>query len=139
MQIGALAIGADTCSKSTNAKRSEGGGVALTRVAYGLLAVRPRLLAHQLLFWRQLLVCRLLPGLSNPQSPLDKVFAMQWYKRVARSAVIVSLALPVMAGCEQRQQVRPEVIEPETPEGRMQIRDGETSEDVNIGVRQDEE
>lgn len=64
---------------------------------------------------------------------------MQWYKQLIGCAVVVSLALPMMAGCEQRQSVRPEVIEPETSEGRMQVRDDEAPDEVNIGVRQDEE
>lgn len=67
---------------------------------------------------------------------------MQWHKRWIGCAVAACMALPVAIGCEReerQQQVRPEVIEPQTPEGRMEIRNEEAPEDVNIRTRQDEE
>lgn len=64
---------------------------------------------------------------------------MQWRVRMFVGAAVVAIGLPVMVGCEQRQQVRPEVIQPETPEGRMELEDAEGETDVNIGVRNEDE
>lgn len=77
-----------------------------------------------------------LESLSKTES---KVLAMQWHKRMFVGVMLASMGLPVMVGCEQRQQVRPEVIEPETSEGRMELEDTEEETGINVGVRNEEE